>query len=163
MHMVIYTLVEASTRDDALATGKTVFDRLVGAVPHAGAVFDYYVTFDEESTSVAGTARWGDLPVAASVESNEGEELLERGWDATKEEFQRNLDRVKEALDERSDEEIMRDEDLARHAFHQVGAYDGPSVPLYDEHGSGIRHRGQLERILEESENLWIVPADVHF
>jgi len=48
----------------------------------------------------------------------------------------------------------MRDEDLARHAFHQVGAYDGPSVFLYDEHGSAIRHRGQLDRILEESEAL---------
>lgn len=163
MHMVVYTLVEASTRDDALATGKTVFDRLVGAVPHAGAVFDYYVCFDANETTVAGTARWGDLPVAAAVESEEGEELLERGWEATKDEFQRNLDRVKEALDKRSDEEIMRDVDLARHAFHQVGAYDGPSVFLYDEHGSGIRHRGQLDRILEESENLWIVPADVHF
>lgn len=46
MHMVIYTLVEASTREEALSTGKTVFDRLVGAVPHAGAVYDYYVTFD---------------------------------------------------------------------------------------------------------------------
>ncbi|WP_115864215.1 hypothetical protein [Halorussus litoreus] len=163
MHMVIYTLVEASTQDDALASGKTVFDRLVGAVPHAGAVFDYYVTFDEAGTSVAGKARWGELPVAATVVSDEGEELLERGWEATKEEFQRNLDRVREALDERSDEEIMRDEDLARHAFHQVGAYDGPSVFLYDEHGSGIRHRGQLDRILDESDDLWIVPADVHF
>ncbi|MHC3381815.1 hypothetical protein [Haloarcula sp. H-GB5] len=163
MHMVIYSLVEASTEDDALATGKAVFDRLVGAVPHAGAVFDYYVAFDEEETSVAGSARWGDLPVAAPVDSEEGEELLERGWDATKEEFERNLDRVKEAIEELSDEEIMRDEDLARHAFHQVGAYDGPSVFLYDEHGSGIRHRGQLDRILDESDDLWIVPADVHF
>lgn len=118
MHMVIYTLVEAPTRDDALATGKTVFGRLVGAVPHAGAVFDYYVCFDEDETTVAGTARWGELPVAASVASEEGEELLERGWEATKDEFQRNLDRVKEAIDELSDGEIMRDEDLARHAFH---------------------------------------------
>ena len=57
MHMVIYSLVEASTHDDALATGKTVFDRLVGADPHAGAAFDYYVCFDEEGTSVAGKAR----------------------------------------------------------------------------------------------------------
>jgi len=38
-----------------------------------------------------------------------------------------------------SDEEIMRDEDLARHAFHQVGAYDGPTIFLYTEHGTGIR------------------------
>jgi len=40
MHMVIYALVEESTHDDALATGKAVFDRLVGADPHAGAVFE---------------------------------------------------------------------------------------------------------------------------
>jgi len=110
MHMVIYALVEESTHDDALATGKTVFDRLVGADPHAGAVFDYHVTFDEEDTSVAGTARWGELPTAAPVDSDDGQELLERGWEATKEEFERNLDRVKEAIGELSDEEIMRDE-----------------------------------------------------
>jgi hypothetical protein len=163
MHIVIYALVEASTHDDALATGKTVFDRLVGADSHAGAVFDYYVCFDEKDTSVAGKARWGELPTAAPVDSDDGEDLLERGWEATKEEFERNLERVKEALDELSDEEIMRDEDLARHAFHKVGAYDGPTIFLCTEHGTGIRHREQLDRLLEESEDLWIVPADVHF
>jgi len=54
MHMVIYALIEASTENEALSTGKTVFDRLVGTEPHACAVFDYYVCFDEEDTSVAG-------------------------------------------------------------------------------------------------------------
>ncbi len=156
--MVIYSLVDASTQDEALATGKTVFDRLVGASSHGEAVFDYYVTFDESGTSVAGKARWADLPVATPVESEEGEDLLERGWEATEAEFQRNLDRVRDALEELSDEEIMRDDGLARHAFHQVGAYEGPTIFLYDEHGSGIRHRDQLDRILDESESLWIVP-----
>ena len=121
------------------------------------------MTFDEEDTSVAGKARWGELPTAAPVDSDDGQDLLERGWEATKEEFERNLDRVKEAINELSDEAIMRDEDLARHAFHQVGAYDGPTIFLYTEHGTGIRHRGQLDRLLEESEELWIVPTDVHF
>jgi len=97
------------------------------------------------------------------VDSDDGQDLLDQGWEATKE-FERNLERVKEAIDELSDEEIMRDENLSRHAFHQVGAYDdGPSVFLYDQHATGIRHRGQLDRLLEESEDLWIVPADVHF
>ena len=163
MHMLIYALVEASTEDEALSLGRGAFDRLVGAVPHAGAVFDYYVTFDEEDTTVAGKARWGDLPVAAPVESEAGQELLDRGWEATEDEFQRNLDQVKEGLEELSDEEIMRDEDLVRHAFHQVGAYDGPSIFVYDQHGCGIRHRGQLGRILDEQDECWIVPADVHF
>ena len=163
MHMVIYTLVAASTEDEALAAGKGVFDRLVGAVPHAGAVFDYYVTFDEEDTRVAGTARWGELPIAAPIESDEGQHLLDRGWEATEGEFQRQLDRVKAGIEAFSDEELMRDTDLVRHAFHQVGAYDGPSIFLYDEHGCGIRHRGQLDRVLEERGVRWIVPADVHF
>jgi len=113
MHMVIYALVEASTQNDALATGKTVFDRLVGADPHSSAVFDYYVSFDEENTTVAGKARWGDLPAASPVDSDDGQDLLDQGWEATKEEFERNLERVKEAIDELSDEEIMRDENLS--------------------------------------------------
>jgi acetyl-CoA carboxylase alpha subunit len=56
-------------------------------------------SFDDDETAVTGTARWGDLPVVVSVDSKDGTELLKRGWDATEEEFQRNLDRVKEALD----------------------------------------------------------------
>lgn len=70
---------------------------------------------------------------------------------------------MKEPLGKLSDEEIMRDEDLTRHAFHQVGANNGPTICLHTEHATGIRHHEQLDRILEESEDLWIVPADVHF
>ena len=40
---------------------------------------------------------------------------------------------------------------------------DGPTVFLYSEYANGIRHREQLDRVLEASEELWIVPADVHF
>ena len=163
MYMIIYALVEVSTEDEALAAGKSIFRRLVGAEPHSCTVFDYFVTFDEDDTTVAGKARWGDLPTAAPIDSDDGQDLLERGWEATKEEFERNLDRVKEALDELSDEEIMRDEDLARHAFHQVGACDGPTIFLYNEYANGIRYHEQLDRVLEGSEDLWIVPADVHF
>lgn len=163
MHKLIYALVEASTADEALVAGKDVFQQLVGADPHSRAVFDYYVTFEKSDTTVAGKARWGDLPTAAPINSEDGQELLDRGWEATEAEFERNLERVKEALEEYSDEEIMRDEGLARHAFHQVGAYEGPTIALYDEHATGIRHREQLDRLLEDSENLWIVPADVHF
>lgn len=63
-----------------------------------------------------------------------------------------------EALDELSDKEIMCDEDLARHAFHHVGAYDGPAVFLYNEHANGLSHREQLDRVLEESEDFGSCP-----
>lgn len=163
MQMIIYALVEASTRYEAISNGKTVFDRLVGAYPESSAVFDYYVSFTQEDAGGNGATRWEDLPAAAPVDSDEGQALLDRGWNATREEFQRNLDRVKEALAELDDEAIMRDERLSRHAFHQVGAYSGPSIFLYDEHATGIRHREQLDRVLERGGERWIVPAEVQF
>jgi hypothetical protein len=163
MHALIYALVEASHRDEALAASKSAFDRLTGARPDCAPVFDYYVTFDDDGTIVAGRARWGELPIAVPITSDEGQQLLERGLQATEQEFQRNLDRIKEGLGEYSDEAIMRDEDLIRHACHQLGAYEGSPIFLYDEFGSGIRHRDRLDAILDGSDDLWIVPADVHF
>lgn len=161
MHMVCFALVEASTQEHAVAAGRTVFDRLVGAASGEYGVFDYYVTFDEEEPSFAGTARWGDLPVGVRVGTSEGDALVERGWQATEEEFLENIERVRTALGELSNDEIMEDEQV-RHAFHQLGVSEGPPVYLYDEHGTGIRNRSQLERVLATGDR-WIVPADVHY
>ena len=163
MHQIIYALVEASTRDEALAVGRSVFDRLVGTSPEYGAVFDYYVTFDDDSTSVAGKARWGELPIAEPIDSDSGQELLERGWEATKQEFERNLERVREGIQDFDTEAIMRDQELIRHACYNLGAYRGPSVFLYDEFADGVRHREHLDRVLETGGQMWIVPADVHY
>lgn len=163
MHQIIYALVEASTEDDALVKGKATFDRLVGAELEATPVFDYYMTFDNDSSTVAGKARWGEMPVVAPVESDDGEALLERGWEATKDEFERNLDRVSELVEELTTDELMHNKGLARNACHNLGAYRGPSLFLYDESGSGIRHREQLDGVLDSDEQLWILPADVHY
>ncbi|WP_049934123.1 hypothetical protein [Halarchaeum acidiphilum] len=163
MHMLIYALVEASSEDEALAAGQSAFDRLVGVSPHADGVFDYSVTFDEGDVTGAGQARWGERPAAAPVESDAGEEFLEAGWEATVEEFEQNLADVRESLPKLSDEAVMRDENLVRHACHKLGAYRGPSVVLYDEHGHGIRDRERLNLILDSNQERWIVPADVHY
>ncbi len=163
MHQVIYALVEASTEDAALACGRAAFDRLVGAGPDNAAIFDYYVTFDDERSSGAGKARWGELPVVAPVDSEDGAELLERGWEATKQEFERNLKRVRTAVTEFSDDELMHDKDLARHACYNLGMYRGPSLYLYTEFGDAIRNREHLGHILDADEQLWIIPGDVHY
>ena len=163
MHQVIYALVEASTEETALACGKAAFDRLVGAGPDNAAIFDYYVTFDDERSSVAGKARWGELPVVASIDSDDGAKLLESGWEATRQEFKRNLERVRTAVNEFSDEELMHDKDLARHACYNLGAYRGPSLYLYTEFGDAIRNREHLDHVLDADEQLWIIPADVHY
>ncbi|WP_227357675.1 hypothetical protein [Haladaptatus salinisoli] len=163
MHQVIYALIEAPTEETALACAKAAFDRLVGADPDNAAIFDYYVLFDDERSSVAGKARWGELPVVAPVDSDDGAQLLERGWKATKQEFERNLERVRTVVNEFSDNEFMHDKDLARHACYNLGAYRGPSLYLYTEFGDAIRNRDHLEHVLSADKQVWIIPADVHY
>ncbi|ELZ78922.1 hypothetical protein C456_01332 [Haloferax volcanii DSM 14919] len=131
MHQIIYALVTASTTDQALSRTADVFDQ-------------HYVTVDDDSTTVAGSARWGDLPVAEPVDSEDGQELLERGWQVTTREFERNLERVREGVDDLDAAAIMRDEDLLIYACHNLGAYRGPVVYLYDEFADGVRHRERL-------------------
>ncbi|MWG35023.1 hypothetical protein [Halomarina oriensis] len=163
MHQLIYALVSAPTAEQALSRAQSVFDGLTGRDISEAPVFDYYVTFDD-SSSVAGPARWGDRPTVARIDSPAGQRLLDSGWEATEREFHRTLGRVQEALAECSDEELMGDA-MVRHACRTLGAYRGPSVYLYDEYGQGIRHREALDRILDAEGKgpLWIVPADVLF
>ncbi|WP_266080643.1 hypothetical protein [Haladaptatus caseinilyticus] len=99
----------------------------------------------------------------APVDSAGGEELVERGWEATRQEFERNLERVRTAVNEFSDDEFMHDKDLARYACYNLGAYRGPSLYQYTEFGDAIRNQEHLEHVLNADEQPWIIPADVHY
>lgn len=165
MHMLIRSLVYADNENEALAYGKGAFDQLVW-----DGVFDYYKTADMDGDGVAGTDRWGDYPEAVPAESDEGRELIENGWEYTVEEYERSLDQVEGFLDGHDREELWEDE--AAHMefsypFYKVGQFEGSSTFLYDQHGQGIRHRGHLDRVLENEYDyegdVYVVPADVHY
>ncbi|WP_211313747.1 hypothetical protein [Halarchaeum salinum] len=68
--MLIYAFVEASTRDEALAAGKSAFDRLVGVAPQTDVVCDSYVTLNEEDVIGTDQARWGERPAATPIKSD---------------------------------------------------------------------------------------------
>jgi len=162
MHMVIYALVEASSEEEALAKSIEVFEPLMGGIREPGAVFDGLHLFKQTDNEDAREAWRNELPAAAPVDSDDGQNLLERGWKATKEEFERRLADARDALDELSVEEIMQNKENARRTFHRLSAYKGPMIFLY--HGKGsIRNRKQLDNLLEEKDDLWIVPANVHY
>jgi len=165
MHTIIYAIVVAESKEDALGLGKSVFDQLVGVGQHSTPVFDYYTTFDDHSSTVSGPARYGEKPSAVPINDPRGARMLHRGWKYTKAEFDRNMNNIREGLETYSNEEIREDidADMVRYYMDCVGQYRGPSIRLYSEHGEGIRNRRNLDQILEGSDDLWIVPADVHF
>jgi len=150
MHMVIYALVEASTQNDALATGRD------GVRPTSGSGSTFIrrvrllCVLRRGEHDGCGQGSMGRFTGRIPVDSDDGQDLLDQGWEATKEEFERNLERVKEAIDELSDEEIMRDENLSARVPPGRCVRRAIGVPAHDQHATGIRHRGQLDRLLEE-------------
>ncbi|QIB75316.1 hypothetical protein G3I44_14085 [Halogeometricum borinquense] len=173
MHMIIRALVPAGSREEALSNAQTVFEKLVQSGD-----FDYYVTFDHEEGehTVAGRDRWGDVPAAVRADTDEGRELIEEGWDATASNFEKNMKAVRWGIENLTDEQVREEsldgvevpDDLdfapgfVRHYMFRAGSYSGPDVYLYSEYGEGIRRRNHLDNVLEGNQ-LWVVPADVHF
>lgn len=159
--MIIYAIVEASAQSQAVERGKNVFDELAGDVIETDAVFGYYVCFDKPGLEVAGSDRWGDLPVAARLDSAEGQQLLNRGIEETESRFTENLEDIRQVLRNHDDEEIMLDNRL-RFKFRRIGRFRGSTTPMYTERCVGIRNRDHLDDVIAEGDNLWIVPADAH-
>lgn len=159
MHMNIYALVEAPDQQTALESGKDVFRKLCGTGTYGSFPFDYFTTVDESNTE--------PFPVAARIDSETGETLLEDAWDHTIEVFETNLENAREALEEYDADAIRNDAGLSRTHFTRVGALRGSTVPLYDRHATGITRDEHFEEATTSVEgpdhDVWIVPADVHY
>jgi hypothetical protein len=177
MHMIIQVITPASSKEEALDSAKCVFDGITGE----GKPFDYYTTFDEEGSAVSGKGRYGNVPAVLKVKTKAGKAMVAEGFAATKEEFLSHMTRVREALKKYSDEEIFEEKTtrsipkeestflfLVRHEMYNVGKYDGSSVWQYDQNGSGIRSRKDLDGALDPNnlkpgEDYNVLPAAVQF
>jgi hypothetical protein len=178
MHQVISAIVYAEDKEEALDNAKGIFDGLVEE-----GVFDYYRTFDEDGSGISGRDRWGDLPVCAEADSQEGKKLIDDEMKYTKDEFMENIKKIRETLSKFSDEDLFsRDEDnsdvnLFRYHCYWIGQHKGTSVWLYNDDGDGIRSEEELNRALDKyvdlykeegeenpytDDTVWVVPADVH-
>lgn len=173
MHQLIYGLVYDSTPEEALEGAKRdVFQPLV---PEE--VFDYFVTFDEEGRGFAGRDRWGSRPAAVAADTGAGEKLIDHGWEATVQGYMRSFQRVEEFMEEHNPSEFWTDEEVHRaylFDFNRIGEFQGTGTFLYDQDGEGIRYEAHLENVRNywseeslgssfENQELYVVPADVHF
>lgn len=163
MHEIIYAIVEAESSERAFEMAEEIFDGLVG-VGHRNPLFDYYTTFDEEDTTVSGEARFGERPTVASLASDEGSEMFERAKQNQWERFKDRIQTIEDAIQEKSYAELYDDRTL-RHDLRSAGGGRNVNTVLYGKHGCPLQSDHRIEREIEDSdpEELWIVPADVHF
>lgn len=164
MHMLLRILVPGVDEDDALGAATSALDTLTGIGEYASMVFDYYTTFDDDSSPSSGPNRFGEYPAAMSLRSKQGREFLDEGMQAQVSEFKQAMFRIRKNLASLSDEAIMDNVEQSRYDFYRVGQFEGPEIYVYDQWGAGIRSPGDLAEQIERegAENLWVVPADVH-
>lgn len=179
MHMVIRVLSYGENKKDALSKAKNILDGLCG---EDGQPFDYYTTFDDNTSQVSGKARWGEIPCICEADSKEGKKLIDDGMQYTKEAFLENIKIARKVLKEKTDKQIFEnsdwDKDMIKYRFHCLGAYRGANIFLYDQDGEGIRDPKHLENILKkwsciyekegkqnpyQDKKLYVIPADVHY
>ncbi|WP_276302591.1 hypothetical protein [Halorussus lipolyticus] len=127
---VVHFVVEASTFYSAIAKGTAAADLLVKA-DRDSAVNDCQPIseFDEEPAPQL-TSKWPSLPEAVRTTSNSGRQLLKTARELTE----------------------WQDTTQSRH--------DGEHATfLYDEGGRGIQNKDHLETLLEDVDDVWLVPA----
>jgi len=158
--MLITALIPAADAEAAVSAARCTFDRLVG-VGTREAVFESYATFDHESADCRN--RWGEWPAVTPVRTEPGASLLERQWAETLTAFLDRLEQLCEALRAHSSLDLMHDAGGVRRTCSELGASEGPTIYVYDQYGLGVRHRGRLDALLKQDEQVWIVPAEVRY
>lgn len=170
MHKVITLIVYAENEDDAVSKADSMLEDMCGE----GRMYDWYSLFTEESkNTTAGIGRWDNLPLVTLANSKIGKELIDEGWNATKEEMKEALSELHKKTKDMTDEDIEKlikkhDSELEYLAY-KVSDEDNTSY-LYDNDGIAIRDEEHLNKTLNKWDNpkyndlkIYLVPADIHW
>ncbi|WP_436936558.1 hypothetical protein [Halovenus marina] len=154
---LVYILVEAPSRKIAVQRAKAAMEDVIDAVSRPYETFQEYKMFQgEDAQDLRET--FGEKPAAAPLKTNQGKQLLDEAWEQTEQNFNENLEAVRELLDQYSNEELMKDAEHVRLRFLRLGTTIGPSVPIYTETSYPIRDRDELEHFIDAHGEIWIVP-----
>lgn len=174
MHMVIRILTYASSAEEAVRNAVNILDNQLCS---SSGLFDWYTTFDDETATTSGKARWGELPPAVKADSELGMKLIREGIMWTWDSFLESLRHVKNWIEnadittlfedrgEHRDKYPFDDYGLGfRYACYCLGQYSGPEIWIYDNDGEGIRDTKHLLNVLNKWQCIYddLSDADAH-
>ena len=184
-HWIIRLIVYAKNESEAKQRAKGLLFDLVG---EKNEPFDFGSLFDDEYA----TSRWGNLPAVSLASSKEGKKLISEGMKYTKESFIENVKKVREMINDYSNEELFEQEVIEpkkkliealetnpsnnlmmfKYYCSCLGQYVGGEIYLYDNDGEGIRDNKYLKNVLDKWDEVgeivdkdlkvYVVPVDVH-
>lgn len=171
MHKLIKLIVYAEDENYAVKKANSILENMCSS----GRTYDWFSLFDEESkNTTAGIGRWGEFPRVTFANSKIGKELIDEGWNATKEEMKEALMKLREKIKNMKNTDIEKfiktsyDVELNNLAY-KVSDYDAVAY-LYDNDGEAIRDEEHLNNALNKWNDsryvnlkVYVVPADIHY
>ena len=164
MHKIIRIIVYSYSPEEARNKAKEILsDRLV---QEGHGVFDYGTLFDDDTSAVSGKSRWGNIPSVILADSLEGKKLIDDGMKFTKESFLENVKKVRDIINDFSDEELFEEElldsrkkilkgigdksvdtselGLFKYRCSLMNGYRSSDIYLYDDDGEAIDKTSHL-------------------
>jgi hypothetical protein len=161
MHYLLKIITYANDKKEAKENAKNILDCIVGEYKP----FDYHCMDD--------SSHWNLKDSVLLADSEKGKTFIKESFEQQKEEFKRNLEKIRQGITKYSNEELLEEKDGMRGMFKYfcfaVGKYRGSGIYLYDHEGEGIRNTEHLNNVLakwnkKEYDNLkvYVVLVDAH-
>ena len=149
-------IVFAKDEEEAIDIADVTFSDLCGARR-----FDYYNVFNSNGNA---EERWGEMPRCIVGTSKLGIKTLEKALKFALIERMEDIEKLRELLDKYSNEELVNGEDQGSKLTLFSWWIGNGSGYLYDQWGDVICTGEGFRRIfLEQTKNIYVVPADVHY
>jgi len=103
--------------------------------------------------------RRGKLHVAIPCHSQAGRSLLAENWEATQSKFYGTFEKLQQDPSS-SDERSISTSNNTFKAFEQVEQLEGPVITTVDNYNIVAPSVSETSRILDERDNLWIIPLE---
>ena len=157
MHYLIRLIVEATTTAEANTQADSVMMDLI-----EWREFDWYQTDPAESG-------WEECWKPKRLNSELGLMWVNDAIGAQFNEFRECMRSIRDMVGSYSDAQIFDEKfdnnqaaRLSRYYFSKASGYHANACQLYDNGGSSITNRRELEYYLKAPENLWVVQVDCH-
>lgn len=161
MHQLTGIVIDkknASTLEEAQAQAeKSMDDYLCSALGEKQGYFDWYANHSE--------GRWSndkDLEPVMDLATDKGMKVYNRLKENNLYEQKRHLEKIKEIIATKSDEEILNSKDWeANYHFRAFGSSEGLGNYLYDSDGCGLDNWWEQE-MMKTTDDKWLVLFDCH-
>ena len=158
MHYLVRLIVKADNVDEANNQADSVMMDLVE-----------WREFDWFHTSADGS-RWPDCWKPVHLSTKKGRDMAQDAMKGQLAEFSQAIATIRLMLEQYSDEQIFNEDfkqDIARHylsryQFSRASGYHGNTCQLYDTDGCAITSQRELDLLLKDTKDLWVVQVDCH-